>query len=132
MVLTLSRRITNPKFADLNPKENEQKKSIKNAINSKDSLGGVVVVKASNIPKNLGEPIYHKLDGQIANAMMGINAVKAIEIGDSKKLVLTIKEYSSDIKYIEKLGLKGRYKFEEKYDFNISAKIFLNLFENLN
>jgi colanic acid biosynthesis glycosyl transferase WcaI len=70
--------------------------------------------------------------GELAEVIDKIGCGKAIEIGDSKKLVLTIKEYSSDIKYIEKLGLKGRYKFEEKYDFNISAKIFLNLFENLN
>ena len=34
------------------------------------------------MPAGLGEPMYHKLDGQIANAMMGLNAVKAVEIGD--------------------------------------------------
>jgi len=63
-------------------KEQEQKDAIKNALNSHDSVGGVVLVRALNVPKGLGEPMYHKLDGQIASAMMGLNAVKAVEIGD--------------------------------------------------
>ena len=58
------------------------KDAIDNARNSHDSIGGVVALKATNVPAGLGEPIYHKLDSQLANAMMGINAVKALEIGD--------------------------------------------------
>jgi chorismate synthase len=63
-------------------KEDEQKKAIETALNSHDSVGGAVVVRALNVPAGLGEPMYHKLDGQIASAMMGLNAVKAVEIGD--------------------------------------------------
>ncbi len=63
-------------------KENKQKEAIQTAINSHDSVGGVVLIKALNVPAGLGEPMYHKLDGQIASAMMGLNAVKAVEIGD--------------------------------------------------
>jgi chorismate synthase len=48
---------------------------------SGDSAGAVIEVIARNIPAGLGEPIYNKLDAQIAAAMMGINAVKAVEIG---------------------------------------------------
>jgi len=62
--------------------EQEQKDIIKNALNSHDSVGGVAVVKVTGVPAGLGEPMYHKLDGQIASAMMGLNAVKAVEIGD--------------------------------------------------
>jgi len=62
--------------------EEKQKDAIKKALRSHDSIGGVVVVKAIGVPVGLGEPMYHKLDGQIANAMMGLNAVKAVEIGD--------------------------------------------------
>jgi chorismate synthase len=62
--------------------EDAQKKSIEKALENHDSVGGIVLVKASNVPVGLGEPMYHKLDGQIANAMMGLNAVKAVEIGD--------------------------------------------------
>jgi chorismate synthase len=38
-------------------------------------------VSASNVPVGLGEPLFDKLDAEIAYAMMGINAVKAVEIG---------------------------------------------------
>ena len=47
-----------------------------------DSIGGVVALKAINIPIGLGEPIYYKFDAILANAMMSINAVKAVEIGN--------------------------------------------------
>jgi chorismate synthase len=49
---------------------------------SGDSVGGRVSVIASNVPVGLGEPLYGKLDGDLAAALMGINAVKAVEIGD--------------------------------------------------
>ena len=63
-------------------KEEEQKEAILNAKNSHNSVGGVVALKATNVPKGLGEPIYYKLDSVLADAMMSINAVKAINIGD--------------------------------------------------
>ncbi len=47
-----------------------------------DSVGAIVELVARNVPVGLGEPIYNKLDTQIAAAMMSINAVKAVEIGD--------------------------------------------------
>ena len=62
--------------------EEKQKDAVKDALNDHDSVGGVAIVTASNVPAGLGEPMYHKLDGQIAEAMMGLNAVKAVEIGD--------------------------------------------------
>lgn len=46
-----------------------------------DSLGAKVVVKASGVPPGLGEPVFDRLDADIAHGMMGINAVKAVEIG---------------------------------------------------
>lgn len=62
--------------------EQLQKDAILNAKNSHDSVGGVALVNVKNTPIGLGEPMYFKLDSQIANAMMNINAVKAVEIGD--------------------------------------------------
>ncbi|MBU6339185.1 MAG: chorismate synthase [Rickettsiales bacterium] len=47
-----------------------------------DSVGAIIEVVAKNVPIGLGEPIYDKLDARIATAMMGINAVKGVEIGD--------------------------------------------------
>ncbi len=49
---------------------------------SGDSVGAVIEIVAKNMPVGLGEPIYNKLDAKIASAMMSINAVKAVEIGD--------------------------------------------------
>ena len=46
-----------------------------------DSTGARVEIAAQNVPAGLGNPLYDKLDAQIAAAMMGINAVKGVEIG---------------------------------------------------
>ncbi len=46
------------------------------------SLGAIIEVVAENVPVGLGDPIYDKLDAKLASAMMSINAVKAVEIGD--------------------------------------------------
>ncbi len=62
--------------------EEEQKKSILEAKNKHDSVGGVARVIIQGTPIGLGQPLYYKLDAVLADAMMGINAVKAIEIGD--------------------------------------------------
>ena len=45
------------------------------------STGAVIEVAASGVPAGLGEPVYDKLDADLAKAMMSINAVKAVEIG---------------------------------------------------
>ncbi|MGC2413715.1 MAG: chorismate synthase, partial [Stellaceae bacterium] len=45
------------------------------------SAGAVIEIVASGVPAGLGEPIYDKLDGDLARAMMTINAVKGVEIG---------------------------------------------------
>ncbi|AVR96765.1 chorismate synthase [Pseudoduganella armeniaca] len=52
-----------------------------------DSIGARIDVIARNVPVGLGQPIYDKLDADIAYAMMGINAVKGIEIGAGFKSV---------------------------------------------
>lgn len=52
-----------------------------------DSCGARIEVRARNVPTGLGEPIFDKLDADIAHAMMGINAVKGVEIGAGFKSV---------------------------------------------
>ncbi len=47
-----------------------------------DSCGARIRVQASGVPVGLGAPLYDKLDADIAYAMMGLNAVKGVEIGD--------------------------------------------------
>ena len=63
-------------------KEESQKEAILKAKNEHDSVGGVSRVLIKGTPVGLGQPLYYKLDGVLADAMMGINAVKAVEIGD--------------------------------------------------
>lgn len=46
------------------------------------SVGAKLVVLATGVPVGLGEPVFDRLDADIAHAMMGINAVKGVEIGD--------------------------------------------------
>ncbi len=46
-----------------------------------DSIGAKITVIVRNLPSGLGEPVFDKLDGEIAKALMGINAVKGVEIG---------------------------------------------------
>ncbi|MCQ2965365.1 MAG: chorismate synthase [Alphaproteobacteria bacterium] len=52
-----------------------------------DSIGCLVELQASNVPPCLGSPIYDKLDADIAKEMMGINAVKGVEIGEGFNVV---------------------------------------------
>ena len=63
-------------------REQAQKDAILEAKNNHDSVGGVSRVVIKGTPKGLGQPLYYKLDAVLADAMMGINAVKAVEIGD--------------------------------------------------
>ena len=52
-----------------------------------DSIGAQVTVVAHAVPVGLGEPVFGKLDSELAGAFMGINAVKAVEIGDGVAVV---------------------------------------------
>jgi len=52
-----------------------------------DSIGAKVTVVAKNMPVGLGEPVFDRLDADLAHAMMGINAVKGVEVGDGFDVV---------------------------------------------
>ncbi|WP_028575556.1 chorismate synthase [Desulfonatronovibrio hydrogenovorans] len=56
-------------------------KLVKEVKKDGDSLGGVVEVRADNVPLGLGEPVFDKLDARLAYALMGVGAVKGVEIG---------------------------------------------------
>ncbi len=62
--------------------ENIQKEAIQKAKRNHDSIGGVALISAFNVPVGLGEPLYYKLDSIIGDYMLGLNGVKAIEIGN--------------------------------------------------
>lgn len=67
-------------FPDKN-KINQLEDLINKIRKENDSIGARINVVATYVPVGLGEPVFDKLDAEIAYAMMGINAVKAVEIG---------------------------------------------------
>jgi chorismate synthase len=60
------------------------------------SIGAVVVAEAQGVPAGWGAPIYAKLDADLAAAMMGINAVKGVEIGDGFAAATSSGEANAD------------------------------------
>lgn len=72
---------TNPFFCP-DPAKIAEMEAFMAALNKRgDSIGARVNVVAEGVPPGFGEPVFERLDADIAAAMMGINAVKAVEIG---------------------------------------------------
>jgi chorismate synthase len=88
-------------------KEQEQKDAVLKAKNQHDSVGGVARIIISGAPIGLGQPLYYKLDGVLADAMMGINAVKAVEIGDG--ILTTSMNGSNNNDQIRKDGFESNH-----------------------
>lgn len=78
----------NPFFSPDSSKIQAMEKYIAAIRKEGNSIGGAVRVEALNVPVGLGEPVFDKLDADIAHAMMGINAVKAVSIGDGFDCVI--------------------------------------------
>src|SRR5580704_1686596 len=72
------------------------------------SIGAVIELVAAGIPAGLGAPIYAKLDGELASALMSINAVKGVEIGDGFAAAKLSGEENGDEM---RKGPKGKPKF---------------------
>jgi len=71
----------NPFFCP-DPNKVEELETYMDALRKKgDSIGAKVNVIASHVPPGLGEPIFDRLDAELAHALMSINAVKGVEIG---------------------------------------------------
>lgn len=60
------------------------------------SVGAIIEVVAEGVPVGLGEPVYGKLDADLATAMMSINAVKGVEIGDGMQVAAMRGEDNAD------------------------------------
>jgi len=87
--LKINRDNWNWKFIDENPfwcpdSEIVEKweNKISSLIDEGDSCGAIIEVTAKNVPVGLGAPIYGKLDADLSGAIMSINAVKGVEIGN--------------------------------------------------
>lgn len=71
----------NPFFAADNSASEQLAERITALRRAGDSCGAVVQVEAAGVPAGLGEPVFDRLDADIAKAMMSINAVKGVELG---------------------------------------------------
>ncbi len=78
---------TNPFFFPDEDKLEQLDEYLRGIMREKDSIGAKLTVVAENVPVGLGEPIFDRLDADIAHALMGINAVKGVEIGDGFEVV---------------------------------------------
>ena len=114
-LLGCDKKIWNEKEIKKNPFFCPDKKSIKLwekyllAIRKAgSSCGAIIEIRASGVPAGLGAPIYSKLDSDLANAMMSINAVKGVSIGAGMNSASLSGEENSD----EINNLSGKTKFK--------------------
>lgn len=75
--------------------------TITEAKESSDSVGGIVEVRADNVPVGLGEPTADKLDAVIGQSMLSIPAIKGVEIGEGFKAVTMRGHQHNDEFYME-------------------------------
>ncbi|MCJ2164200.1 MULTISPECIES: chorismate synthase [unclassified Pseudodesulfovibrio] len=61
-----------------------------------DTLGGVVEIRVTGLPAGLGEPVFGKLDGRIAQALMSVGAVKGVEIGSGMQAARSLGSLNND------------------------------------
>ena len=85
-----------------------------------NSAGAIIEVVAENVPKGLGSPIYKKLDTQITEALMSINAVKGVEIGSGFNLASLTGEEANDEIFPDN---KGSYCFGSNHSGGILGGI---------
>lgn len=76
-------------------------KAIHQAQKAGDSLGGVIEIVVKNCPPGLGEPVFNKLEADLAQALMSIGAVKAFEIGSGFKAVSMKGSEHNDLFYFD-------------------------------
>lgn len=74
----------------------EIKQLLSSLILKGDSIGSKITVIAKNVPIGLGEPVFDKLDADIAHALMSINAAKCVEIGNGYQAVTAIGSKNCD------------------------------------
>lgn len=87
--------------------QDSAKELILNTKNANDSLGASVLTIIKGAPAGLGEVLYNKLDAALASAMMGINGVKGVEIGDGIDVANMLGSQNND--FMDKNGFKSNH-----------------------
>ena len=110
-------------------------KYIEDLIKDGDSCGAIIEIIAKNVPIGLGAPVYGKLDAEIANGIMSINAVKGVEIGNGfenterwgREVQDVIEPNSSDIRNFSQIsnnsgGIEGGMSNGNDIIINVAIK----------
>lgn len=71
-------------------------KKVQEVRKAGDSIGGIVEVQALGVPAGLGEPVFDKLDARLAYALMGVGAVKSVEVGLGKEAAEILGSQNND------------------------------------
>ena len=85
----------------------EKKLYDENGKYTNDSIGGIVECKVVGVPMGIGEPVFDKLDAEIAKAVMSIGAVKGVEIGAGFKVKNMLGSENNDCMSSDKLFLSN-------------------------
>ena len=74
---------------------------LEKCMEQKDSAGGVIECRITGVPAGIGDPVFDKLDARIAQALMSIGAVKAVEIGDGTGAAKALGSANNDAFYMD-------------------------------
>lgn len=75
---------------------------LKECMMKKDSSGGIIECIVTDLPAGIGDPVFEKLDANLAKAIMSIGAVKAVEIGDGTQVSSAVGSENNDAFYYDK------------------------------
>ena len=81
--------------------DREAMEYLENCMAQKDSSGGVIECRITGVPAGIGDPVFDKLDARIAQALMSIGAVKAVEIGDGTEAARARGSSNNDAFYMD-------------------------------
>lgn len=74
---------------------------LESCLKNQDSAGGIIECQIEGLPAGIGEPVFHKLDAALAEAVMSIGAVKGVEIGDGFQSSLSKGSTNNDSFYFD-------------------------------
>lgn len=87
---------TNPFFAANEDQIKDLEAYVDEVRRAGESVGGEICVEACGVPAGFGNPVYDRLDAKLAYALMGVNAVKAVSIGDGFSVVSSLGSENAD------------------------------------
>lgn len=91
----------NPLYMPNNEYAKEAQAYLEKCVKNQDSSGGIIECVIDGMPAGIGEPVFNKLDANLAKAVMSIGAVKGVEIGDGFRAACATGSGNNDAFYME-------------------------------